>query len=340
MALRKITSLVSISCICLLLLSCTVDPLDVDVSDVNVALNVKRMDKALFENEVDQTTINNLRLEYGIGFDIFEETVLLPNRSNNSASMENELDRFTEDGVMSGTYKSVIEKYGELTETIDFLENAFKHVKYYYPNAVVPDIIVVPSAFNFGVTSIENVILISLEMYLGAENEYIAKIPAEYIPNHIKALMKKEFLVTDIMRSWIDYSFLSENPETDFLGNIIRQGKIAYALRAFLRDHSEETLLRYTKEQLTWCKDNESNIWNYIVTNEYLFSANQNIIQQFIGEAPFTTGLPQDSPSRVGIWMGWKIIQAYVEENPDIGLVDLLSEEDDNKILRSYKPNK
>jgi len=339
MSLHKIF-LFTCNVICLFLISCSSNPLDVDVSKIDVSVNVKRLDRAIFEEEINENTIEKLRLQFGLAFDIFEGNILYPNRISDSSLMVDELSRFSSEKVMKGAYQSTKETFGNLSQLKYQLDIAFRYIKYYFPNHKVPVVITFPSAFNSGVFSSDGLILIGLEMYLGQENEYIKGISTDQIPNYIKRLMTKEFLITDIMRSWIDFSLMDKQTPTDFLGTILRQGKIMYAAESFLRNTEGFELMRYTKNQLDWCNKSESSIWNFLVDNNYLFTTNPTVINQFVNDAPFTTGLPQDSPPRVGVWLGWKIIQAYMLDNPDVGLPQLLTENDNNKILKSYKPNK
>jgi len=58
--------------------------------------------------------------------------------------------------------------------------------------------------------------------------------------------------------------------------------------------------------------------------------------------APFTNAenIPQDSPPQLGIYMGWQIVKAYMEDHPELSPADLLKEADAQKILKAYKPKK
>ena len=50
----------------------------------------------------------------------------------------------------------------------------------------------------------------------------------------------------------------------------------------------------------------------------------------------------QQAPGRIGAWVGWQIVRAYMQENPAVTLAQLLAEEDAQKILNGskYKPRK
>jgi hypothetical protein len=50
--------------------------------------------------------------------------------------------------------------------------------------------------------------------------------------------------------------------------------------------------------------------------------------------------MPKESPGKVGAWLGWQIINAYMKENPNTTLHQLIDLKDGQKILTSskYKP--
>ena len=56
-----------------------------------------------------------------------------------------------------------------------------------------------------------------------------------------------------------------------------------------------------------------------------------------MNDGPFTPGFPRESPGHVGEWIGWRMVQAYLEDNPATSWPDLLTV-DPRTVLKSYKP--
>ncbi|NNL15892.1 MAG: gliding motility lipoprotein GldB, partial [Flavobacteriaceae bacterium] len=82
----------------------------------------------------------------------------------------------------------------------------------------------------------------------------------------------------------------------------------------------------YTQSQLEWAQANEAEIWRYFVEKELLFSTDQDLISRFINPAPFSKfylELDSESPGRIGQYIGWKIVRAYMKNN-DISLRKML----------------
>ena len=59
-----------------------------------------------------------------------------------------------------------------------------------------------------------------------------------------------------------------------------------------------------------------------------------------MNDAPFTAPVSQDSPGRLGTWLGWQIVDSYMKKNQNIGLKNLMDENNYQKILEEsgFKP--
>ncbi len=59
--------------------------------------------------------------------------------------------------------------------------------------------------------------------------------------------------------------------------------------------------------------------------NENIYSIEPHVIQTFIGEAPFTQGMPEISPGNIGQWIGWRIVQKFAKLNPKLSVQEILA---------------
>ncbi len=222
----------------------------------------------------------------------------------------------------------------------DEISDGFKHVKFHYPSTKSISIFTYHSGFNFGVFPVENEIGVGLDMYLGVNNTVTRALPGEKFPQYMKNNMEPSNLVVDIMRGHTIINLVPENEGKDLLSNLVYEGKILYAMDAFLPDKEDHLKIRYTKAQLDWCINYERQIWKEIIDNSWLYSTEVKMINQFIIEAPFTGTLPQESPPRAGAWLGWQMVRAYANDHSELSVKQILEEKDARKILRSYKPPK
>jgi uncharacterized protein YjaZ len=105
----------------------------------------------------------------------------------------------------------------------------------------------------------------------------------------------------------------------------------------------EEVVMRYNKEKMKWATTEEKAIWSYLVENELLFQSNEKTIMNLFSEGPFTANLEKngknESPDRIGKFIGFKMVQSYMKENASekFTLNQLMSTSAE-EIYKSYKP--
>lgn len=92
-------------------------------------------------------------------------------------------------------YKSVQEKYGDMSSEKEELTQLFKYVKHYYPKFKEPKVIGILSNvdFNNSVVYADSLLFISLDVYLGKDHE----VYQDY-PNYIRQNFTREHLMVDV----------------------------------------------------------------------------------------------------------------------------------------------
>lgn len=323
---------------------CSHNPLDVDVSDIECEIKIDRLDLEFMNLTIDKFPVLNQKWhkEYGDFYEIYLNVLLRVGGVNDSLTGK-AVQTMLADPWVKMINEDIKKEFSELTTLESELEEAFKHVKYYYPEVKEPKFVAVNTLFRRSVSFTDDLVAIGLERYLGPDNRVVKRIPSDEngIFQYEKELMLKKYIAVDVMRSWFELNMMTTPPERDFLSHIIFQGKILYALDAIFPTMQDETKIRYTSSQLEWCENSEANIWQFLVDKDLLRATSKEKINDFILDGPFTMGgLPRESPPRVGCWLGWKIVRSYMEENPELKLPDLIKENNAWKILKSYNPPK
>ena len=77
-----------------------------------------------------------------------------------------------------------------------------------------------------------------------------------------------------------------------------------------------------------------------IVERKHLFSTEGILITKYLNDAPFTSYFSQESPGRCGVFIGWRIIESYMKNNPKVSLQELMNNTDYKTILEQsvYNP--
>jgi uncharacterized protein YjaZ len=78
-------------------------------------------------------------------------------------------------------------------------------------------------------------------------------------------------------------------------------------------------------------------MWQYLIEHDLLFVTDQFTIRKLIDEAPFTSYFTNQSPGKAGVWLGFRIVESYMNRNPEIKLEDLMKNTDFQKILEDSK---
>ncbi|MCB0430614.1 MAG: hypothetical protein KDD54_10925 [Flavobacteriales bacterium] len=307
------------------------------MDNIDVHVNIDRFDKDLFDTLSDsvQGRISYLSHKYGSFFDMFSFRIIAPARGIADPGFSYNLSSFTTHPDMREAYNQCQKVFPDLSWLENEMSLAFRHYKYYFPEKNVPRVIAFMSGFNYSVAVDSDFVAIGLERYLGPDCVFY---PSLQYPKYMTAHMDKPYITPDCMRAWA----LSEWPQQgkkNFLGEIIYNGKLLYFLRSMMPDLPDAILFRYTPEKLEWCNDHEAYVWAELIDEKLLFITEEKKIVEWTSEAPFVQGFTREAPDRVGNWVGYQIVSAYMERE-NVSLDQLMGEQDAQMILEKshYKP--
>lgn len=319
------------------LFACKNKPLDVDVSDIKSDIKIDPFFKKLFT--ADTSDIKSLAAkfhkQYGHYWEIYNYGVI--NTGNPSLDdFPLFLEKFLKNKQIRELADSCMKVFPEYSKEEKELENAFRHLKYYYPRKNIPKILFHISGFNQSVVIDSGFVSVSVDNYLGENSKYYKSMMT---PLYMRKKMCKDRLVRDVILAYgfSEFPFKPQSP--DLVSNILYHAKIRYFLKAMMPHLSDADIMGYTQDQIKWCEENEDRIWEFFVSNKYLFSTDYKTIMKYTNDGPFTSGMPKESPGQAAIWLALQILEDYVAEN-ECGLVELMQENDYNHILRksAYQP--
>jgi gliding motility-associated lipoprotein GldB len=310
-----------------------------DVKHISDEVVIRRFEKDLFDltsGEIQWDELVGLRNKYGDFYDLYMEKIANIARADDTAGVVYIRD-FLNDPDMKSIYAETQKIFGDFSSQESKLRKALQYYRYYFPDHYVPQVITYFFGFNYAMVATDSAACIALDQYLGKDFKYY-----NHLPDYIRARKDPAYLVTDLMRGWAMTEFERNEPRVDLLDEMIFQGKIMYFLEHILPFEHDSILIGYSQKQLTFCKENEWNIWSYFVENKLLYSKNLTNISKYTGEAPFSAGMPREAPGRTGVWTGWQIVKAYAKNNKKATLQEIMNEHDYKKILNksNYKPKR
>jgi gliding motility-associated lipoprotein GldB len=287
-----------------------------------VALKVYRFDKAFFETPPNE--LANLKAEYPFFFPEGVPDKVWIDKMQNPQWKE--------------LYQEVEKKYADFGRQTTEIEELFKHIKYYFPTATMPKVYTVIAEMDYNNKAIyaNDKLIISLELYLGANHKFY-----EY-PKYLEQNFEERQMMPDIVTS---FSLRKIPPPTEknLLGEMIYYGKQLYLKDQLLPDYNDAEKIGYLPGQITWCQENESYIWRYFIEKELLYSTDSKLPNRFINVAPFSKfylEIDNESPGRVGQWIGWQIVRSFMQNN-EVTMQDMLKMDSKTLFEKSkYKPKK
>ncbi len=222
------------------------------------------------------------------------------------------------------------------------LAQAFGRFSVHFPQARTPDIFWMYSGFNYAVYPQGEVLGVGLEFYLGADHPAVTGLPVSIYPRYAQRRMVPEHLVSDALRGWLLVHFQADyHPgRSTTASQILYWGKMLYVARAIAPDLTLEQILNWDQDELAWAQKNELDIWIELRKEEILYSKRTADALRWTRDAPFTAAgaVPQESPDRLGWYMGLRWVEDFMDRHPNLSLQELLDKKDVLPFLQTYRP--
>ncbi|MCB4809645.1 gliding motility lipoprotein GldB [Tamlana sp. 62-3] len=281
--------------------------LEANIARINTAINVERFDK-YFAN-VNAEKLPKLKEAYPFMFaEKFSDSFWLAKKN---------------DTLQRQLFYEVNKTFGDFNESQVEIESLFNHLKYYFPEFYPPRVITTTNDVDYRnkVIVTDTIAVLSLDTYLGNDHEFYGGIQ-----KFIRANFNKEQLVVDLAEKYAQ-KYIYHPQHRTLLDEMIYFGKILYFKDKVVPFKTEAQRIGYTEDQLNWAIENESYIWQYFVERELLFSTDSKLPGRFIVDAPFSKfyleEVDNSSPGRIGQFIGWQIVRAYMSQN-DVSFKEML----------------
>jgi gliding motility-associated lipoprotein GldB len=324
--------------IALILVSCGRNK-KVDVSNINLEVKIERFDRDFDQMRTKPMATEAIILQkkYGVFYQDFIERIL-PAGSMRDTGYFKTLHTIFNNKDYKDLSHDVAAAYPNMDKQNAELTQAFKYIKYYYPQKRIPKVYAYFSGFQAQTTIGEGYFGIGLDLFLGNSRFYPAITNAfpHYLSRHFTAENITPRVVEGIVR---EDMFPEDDNDKTLLSKMIYNGKIMYFMDSILPDVGDTTKIMYTTQQMKWCNDFKSKIWGYFLEENLLYETDYNKIQKFLTEAPFTPGLGErnESAPKLAVWTGWQIVREYMDKHTDVTLQQLMADKDAQKILNESK---
>lgn len=235
---------------------------------------------------------------------------------------------FCTDSILTRINKDAEDKFSDMSAYENDFGKAFGKLSKEIDGIRIPYIYTQLSGLNESIVIGDSIIGISLDKYMGSDY----KLYKRFYYSYQRKYMSPERIAYDCMFYYLtnQYPFNTDQAH-NLIEIMIYYGINNYAVSKLL-DYDEQKIMGYSDEEMKWCKDNEKEIWKYMVSNNHLHSTDLMLIRKYLGNAPFTAFFGNESPAKVGTWLGLRIVKSYVKKHK-AGIKQLLETKDYNEIL-------
>lgn len=306
---------------------------NINLSKVDIeGFIVKRYEEELFSLNKDDLLkeMSSIRQEY---------PVMMGEEDLDSGSYYQMLDYLSDPNIIA-LFKKSQEKFSDLTKLTYEIKKLLKYLKFYYPEISINAVYTYISGLDveYPIKLSNHAIIIALDLYLGSDYDSYKQFG---LPSFKTRWFNDQSIIVDIATEYAHKFSANKTIDGTLMDQMVYLGKIQYFVDALLPDVADSIKFKYTSAHMKWAVQNEANVWSYFVENNLLFSTEMSKIRKFTDDAPFSTAFSQEAPPRLGQFIGWKIVNEYVEKS-GIGLIELMKETDSQRILKEsrYKPKK
>jgi hypothetical protein len=321
----------------LLAAACHHDRFEVDTKGIEVPLSVQRFELALFgaDPSAIADSLPVWKSRYGAFLQHFSYVLKLGDV--NDPNYAARLTQFTTDHSNYLIFKRTREVYARPEPLINDLTGAFRHYRYYFPEKPIPQVVTFVSGLTQSAITDTNLLAIGLDKYLGADEDLYKEIG---LYRYLSVHMYPGKLASDCMAFWGETEFPFHDSVDNLLCNMVYRGRLLYFTKAMVPSKPDSVNWGFTKAGLEFCRENERAMWTTLIENKFLFNTDRFTIDKFIQEGPFTKDFGRGSPARAAVWIGYRIVEAYMEKNPGLTLSQLMDEKDYMKMLNvsAYNP--
>jgi gliding motility-associated lipoprotein GldB len=316
----------------------------IDTSNIKVNIKIERFDQDL--SQLNQNNLKEklpqLKKKYGNFYDDYFQKILNVGPTDNDKYI-NIVAQIIDGKPFQDLQQETNQVYPNMDNIKPQLTEAFKRIKYYYPEWKEPKLVTYISGFQVQTPIGSGYVGIGLDMFLGKDSKFYPAL-VETIPRYISRRFTPENITPRVVEVITREDLFPElDNDKTLLAKMVYNGKLLYFMKEIQPETADSIIIGYSEKQMKWANDYESDSYAYFLDQDLLYETDYFKIQKYISEAPFTLGFgdKNESAPKLGLFIGWQIVKNYMQENPKLSLKELMLEKDSQKILKGakYRPS-
>ncbi len=299
-----------------------------NVSNIKVDLTLQRFEKDFFSidtTNIDQS-LQQLNKKYPGFFQDFVFNILgLPSHPDSAAAVQRDVTAFIR------SYQPVKNDADKVFASMDQVQKEVKKglqfVRHYFPAYRVPNkmITFIGPINSYGNIITTDAFAVGLQLYMGSNYPlYQTEAGQGLYPAYISRRFKPEYIPVNCIKNIVDDMYPDNSAGRPLIEQMIGAGKRLYLLDHLMPQTADTLKTGYTKNQLEGSLKNEEFIWSFFVQNDLLYVSDPALTKDYMNEAPNTAALGQASPGFIGQFVGWRIVQKWMDKNEKVTLPELM----------------
>ncbi len=299
-----------------------------NVSNIKVDLTVQRFEKDFFSidtTNVDQS-LQQLNKKYpGFLQDFIFNILALPSHPDSATAVQRNVIAFIR------SYRPVKDSADKVFTSMETIQKEVKKglqfVKHYFPAYRIPNKIItfIGPVNSYGNILTNDAFAVGLQLYMGSNYSlYQSEAGQELYPAYISRRFNPEYIPVNCIKNIVDDMYPDKSAGRPLIEQMIEAGKRLYLLDRFLPETADTLKTGYTQNQLEGSLKNEEFIWSFFVQNDLLFVSDPALTKDYMNEAPNTAALGTASPGFIGQFVGWRIVQKWMDKNEKVTLAQLM----------------
>jgi len=243
--------------------------------------------------------------------------------------------------ALGGIERSLVQS-GQIAASRSELQSAMSRFAQHFPGAPIPNIDFAYTGYNYSVYPTDTLLMVGCEFFIGADHPAVKALPPHIYPGYMQERMVPNHLTGDALRGWLLVHFQDRHyPKQGRLADeLLYWGKVLFIAQCLAPEIPAHDMLDFTPEEWAWIEAHEMQVWIELRKEEFLYTSRRMDIQRWVADAPFTNAgaVPQDSPDRLGWYMGLRWVEDFMRRHPEMGLPELMEQKDVLPFLQSYRP--
>lgn len=310
---------------------CAVQP---NTSSIKIEVQLVSLEDSLYTFTNKQQLVDFFSRHHALR-DVFFNRPGYPNDS----TFINEVYRRFQSPAMDTLRQETKAIFGDGSALKEEFTKAFTNIKFYYPQFQIPTIETVITGFESDLFLSDTLIIVGLDYFLGSRAKY-----RPYMHEYMLKRYTKEFVVPSTMLLYGIDSRINKIDPTDksVLADMIAYGKAYYFAKRMVPCVPDSVLIGYSSAEISSANVNKDMIWKHLVEKEVFYNTMKSVKQKYIEERPKTIEIGDQCPGRIGVWIGWQIIDEYARRNSTGNNLSTLMQLDNAQqifVASKFRPN-